>query len=309
MRVLVTGGAGYIGTTLVPLLLAKEYQITVLDTLDFGIGPLFPFFREPTFSFVQASVLDRYTLERAAADCDAIVHLAAVSGQHACERDPERAQAVNERGTEAVASITGRNRPLLFASSGSCYGAVRKAICTEQTPLHPLSLYGRTKAAGEAIVRGQCSAVIYRFATGYGISPRMRPELLINYFVLAALKEPKLTVFEPFARRTFIHVEDIARAILFALENVEPMAGSTYNVGDESQNLTKQQVVELIRRRLPSIRVDCDPQEQDLDRRDYAVSYERIKSLGFKTRISVEAGIDELIRALRWWRQIEGIPA
>jgi nucleoside-diphosphate-sugar epimerase len=301
MRILVTGGAGYIGTTLVPLLLAKKYQITVLDTLDFGIGPLLPFFRQPNFSLVKASVLDRSALKQAAADCDAIVHLAAISGQQACERDPERARAVNEKGTEAVAAITGRNRPLLFASSGSCYGAVKQGICTEQTPVHPLSLYGRTKAAGEAIVRGQCLAVIFRFATGYGISPRMRPELLINHFVMTALKEPSLVVFEPFAGRTFIHVEDIARAILFALENAEPMIGNTYNVGDECQNLTKQQVVELIRQRIPSLRVDCDPHKQDLDRRDYAVSYERIKSLGFKTRIGVETGIDELIRALRWW--------
>ena len=301
MRVLITGGAGYIGTTLVPLLLSNQYHVTVLDTLDFGFEPLLPFFRQPYFSFVRASVLDRYALEQAAADCDAIVHLAAVSGQQACERDPQRARAVNEKGTEFVAAITGRNRPLLFASSGSCYGAVREGICTEHTPVHPLSLYGRTKAAGEAIVRGQCLAVICRLATGYGISPRMRTELLINYFVLAALKEPKLTVFQPFARRTFIHVEDIARAIVFALENVELMIGNTYNVGDESQNLTKQQVVELIMRRLPTLRVDYDPQATDLDQRNYAVSYERIKSLGFKTRMSVEYGIDELIRALRWW--------
>jgi nucleoside-diphosphate-sugar epimerase len=301
MRVLVTGRAGYIGTTLVHLLLAKGYQFTVLDTLDFGIEPLVPFFRQPCFSFVQASVLDRPALGQAAADCDAIVHLAAVSGGPACERDPERARAVNEGGTEAVASITGKNRPLLFASSGSCYGAVSDGICTEDTPLRPLSLYGRTKAVGEAIVREHCSAVICRFATGYGVSPRMRTELVINSFVLAALKEPKLIVFQPLARPTFIHVEDIACAILFALENVERMTGNTYNVGDERQNLTKQQVVELIKRRVPALRVDYDLQTTDLDRRDYAVSYERIKSLGFKTRISVEAGIDELIRALRWW--------
>jgi nucleoside-diphosphate-sugar epimerase len=301
MRVLVTGGAGYIGTTLVRLLLAKEHQVTVPDTLDFGIQPLLPFFRQPSFSFVKASVLERHALEQAAADCDAIVHLAAVSGRSACERDPERARAVSEGGAEAVASITGKNRPLLFVSSGSCYGAVGERICTEHTPLSPLSLYGRTKAAGEAIVRARCSAVICRFATGYGVSPRMRTELLINYFVLAALKEAKLTVFQPFARRTFIHVDDTARAIFFALENVGRMTGNTYNVGDESQNLTKQQVVELIKRRIPALRVDYDLQTTDLDRRGYAVSYERIKSLGFKTRISVEAGIDELIRALRWW--------
>ena len=273
----------------------------MLDTLDFGFAPLLPFFRQPNFSFVRASVLDPYALEQAAAACDAIVHLAAVSGQQACESDPERAQAVNEKGTQSVAAITGRNRPLLFASSGSCYGAVRQRICTEDTPLHPLSLYGRTKAAGEAIVRGQCLTVIYRFATAYGISPRMRIELLINYFVRAALRNPKVTVFEPLARRTFIHVEDIARALVFGLENVERMIGNTYNVGDESQNLTKQQVVELIRQRLPALRVESDLQTKDLDERDYAVSYERIKSLGFKTRISIEAGIDELIRALRWW--------
>jgi nucleoside-diphosphate-sugar epimerase len=301
MRVLVTGGAGYIGTTLVHLLLAKEYRVTVLDTLDFGIEPRILFFRRPCFSFVPASVLDRPSLEQAVADCDAIVHLAAVSGGPACERDPERARAVNEGGTEAVASITGRNRPLLFTSSGSRYGAVSDGICTEDTPLRPLSLYARTKAAGEAIVREQCSAVICRFATGYGVSPRMRIELVINYFVLAALKEPRLIVFQPLARRTFIHVEDIGCAILFALENVERMTGNTYNVGDESQNLTKQQVVELIKRRAPTLRVDYDLQTTDMDRRDYAVRYERIKSLGFKTGISVEAGKDELIRALRWW--------
>ena len=301
MRVLITGGAGYIGVTLVPMLMAKGHEVTVLDTLDFGIQPLLPFFRQPTFSMVKASVLDPRALEQAAADCQAVVHLAAVSGHPACERDPERAQAVNVGGAEVLASIIGKSRPLVLASSGSCYGAVKGELCTEDTRPRPLSLYGRTKAASEDIVRERCSAVIYRFATGYGVSARMRTELLINHFVFVALKESRLTLYEPLARRTFIHVEDIARAIIFALENPERMVGNTYNVGDESQNLTKQQVVELIQRRLPALRVESDPETVDPDRRDYAVSYERIRSLGFKTRISVESGIDELIRAFTWW--------
>ena len=298
MKVLVTGGAGFVGATLVPLLLARGHAVTVLDTLEHGGGPLAPLLALPGFTLLRGSILDPQLLERAVDGCDAVVHLAALVGAPACAREPQRARELNVAGTRLVAAAAGPDRPLVLASTGSCYGAVRGGVCREDTPLNPVSEYGRTKAAGEAIVRERCRrAVILRFATGYGLSPRVRLDLLVNDFVHRALREP-VRVYEPDARRSFLHVRDMARAIGFALERAEVMAGLVYNVGDEAQNLTKRQVCSLIGERVPGARFEFHAEGRDPDRRDYEVSYGRLQALGFRARIGLADGIDELARAL-----------
>jgi nucleoside-diphosphate-sugar epimerase len=311
-KVLVTGGAGYVGTTLVPHLLRRGTETVVLDNrfetrldtrLDTGEShargdPAGAFHHYRGYSHIRGSILDPGTLERAAEGCGAVIHLAALSGYPQCRREPARAREVNVKGTRAVVKAAGDDKLVIFASTGSCYGAVKEGICTEETPLNPVSIYGKTKAEAEKICRDGCRSIIFRFATGYGVSPAMRLDLLINDFVYRGIHEKALAVYEPDARRSFLHVMDFAEAFLFALDNRERMAGDTYNVGDEEQNLTKRQICDLIVDRLPDVKINEIP-GKDPDRRDYTVSYEKITQLGFRARVSVREGIEELFRSLQ----------
>ncbi len=302
MKVLVTGGAGYIGSTLVPLLLAAGHSVTVLDSLPAGIAPLLACFRDGRFSLVRGDIRDERAVREAAAGADAIAHLAALSGAPACERDPQGAVEVNERGSRIVARVAGR-RPLVYASTGSCYGAVPGGRCDETTTVQPETRYGVTKLAGERAAMDAPAGIALRFATAYGVSPRMRLDLLVNHFVRVLLAHGEISVFEPHARRTFIHVADAARALLFSLENAARMAGQTYNAGSEEQNLTKGEVLDIVRARVPGAVVRADPAGEDPDRRDYTVSYRKIREAGFRATVSLEEGVEELVRALRWWRE------
>ncbi len=302
MKVLVTGGAGYIGSTLVPLILAHGHAVTVFDTLDPGTAPLLACFRDRRFSLIRSDIRDERAVQDAAADVDAIVHLAAISGAPACDRDPELATEVNDRGTYIVARSAGR-RPIVYASTGSCYGAVPGGRCDETTRPRPESRYGTTKLAGEQHVLSMSGGIVLRFATAYGVSPRMRVDLLVNHFVRVLLARGEIALFEPHARRTFIHVADAARALLFSLENAVRMAGKVFNAGSDEQNRTKGEVLGIIQARIPGSVVRVDPTGADPDRRDYEVSYGRIHEEGFQTTVSLEEGVDELVHALRWWQE------
>jgi nucleoside-diphosphate-sugar epimerase len=300
MKVLVTGGAGYIGSTLVPMLLEQGHHVAVLDTLRHGIGPILPLFRDPRFSFARGDVRDRQALAELAHNADAFVHLAAISGYPACQEAPEEARTTNVEGSRTVAAVAGRGRPVVLASTSSCYGAARDAVCTEETPLRPVSLYGQTKAEAEAVMLNQCDAVVLRLATGYGVSPRLRLDLLVNDFVYRALHQRRLAVYEGHFRRSFLHVRDIARAVLLALDNPKPMIGRVFNVGDEGQNCTKLELCRLIQRTIPGVEIETSPTGRDADRRDYTVGYERIRTLGFEATVSLEEGVRELAGVLRW---------
>jgi nucleoside-diphosphate-sugar epimerase len=311
MNVLVTGGAGYIGSTLVPLLLDRGHRVTVFDTLSSGVDHLLPFFRDNRFHLIKGDILDKPALSAAVrgrgdnAPADAIVHLAAVSGHPACTADPVLAEEVNITGTENLVTAAGEGVILLFASTGSCYGAFSGGLCSEETALNPLSLYAKTKARGEEIVRDRSTgpSVIFRFATVFGISPKMRLDLLINNFVYELVQKKSLTVYEKDARRTFIHIQDAARAIDFALNNPAALSGETYNVGDMDQNFTKKEVCESILDRMNNygitdVLANYAGVGSDPDKRDYAVSYNKINSLGFRTEISFSDGVEELLRAM-----------
>lgn len=300
MNILITGGAGYIGTSLIPLLWSHGHSVAVFDSLRHGIEPILPFFRRPGFTFTRGDIRDKKSLAVFARPADAIVHLAAIVGYPACAQNPEDARAINIEGARNVAIVAGRSRPVVFASTSSCYGNVKDALCTEETPLRPLSLYGESKAQGESILLDQCETVVYRIATAYGLSPRLRLDLLINDFVYRSLHERHLRVFEGHARRSFIHVADIARAILMGLEKSAQMSGHVYNVGNEGQNYTKLDICRLIAQIIPGVAIEEWADGKDLDQRNYTVSYARIRAMGFKTEISVEEGIRELCGPLQW---------
>jgi len=254
--------------------------------------------RHPNFEFIVGDVRDKDTLRyRAAYGCDAIVHLAAVVGFPACRKNPDLAHSINFLGSVELGRTVGKSCPIIFASTGSNYGAVRDGICTEETPLNPLSLYGKSKVLAEEHLREHCDVVIYRFATAFGLSPRMRLDLLINDFVNQVITQRYLVVYEAHFMRTFIHVRDMARSILFALEHLGEMIGEAYNVGSEKMNRSKAQICEAIRAQANHYLHYADV-GQDADKRDYVVSYDKISALGFDTTVSIEEGIAELIRGM-----------
>ena len=297
MKLLITGGAGYIGCVLVPLLLEGGYQVRVLDNLMFGGTGLLPHFGNPHFEFVKGDIRDERAVRDAMHGCDVVIHLAAIVGFPACRKFPDLAQTVNVDGTKVVARVAGSKRLVLFSSTGSNYGAIVDEICTEETPLRPLTIYGKTKTAAETFLREHCNTIAYRFATAFGLSPRMRLDLLVNDFVYTAMKMRQLVVYEAHFMRSFIHVYDISRSIVFAIENAQHMQGQVYNIGSESMNFSKGQVCEMIRQKV-DFYLHYAEVEEDPDKRDYVVSYRKIHELGFDTTIGLDEGIDQLVRGL-----------
>lgn len=296
MKILITGGAGYVGTTLIPQLLEKGHEVTVYDSLLFGGDAILPFFRNGKFNFIKGDVRDKQSLKKVVKNKDVVYHLAAIVGYPACRKNPILAKTTNMDGTKNLSELLSKNQTVIYASTGSNYGSVDE-ICTEETPLNPLSLYGETKTWSEQYLLNNNTAIAYRFATAFGVSPRLRLDLLVNDFTNKALKEGYLVVYEKHFMRTFIHVYDMGRSFVFALENSEKMKGNVYNIGSSKMNYSKQDICELIKKKT-DIYVHYAEVGEDKDKRDYKVSYEKIHKLGYDTSITVEQGVDELLRAL-----------
>jgi nucleoside-diphosphate-sugar epimerase len=296
MKILVTGGAGYVGTSLIPLLLAKNYEVTVIDRLLFGSHGIIPFFKFRNFHFVKGDIRNDQLLKLHCADKDVIVHLAAIVGYPACREHPDLAYSTNVAGSRVLASLLGTGQHVINASTGSMYGEVVGELCTEETPLRPLSVYGKTKTEAEKILMdtGQCTS--YRLATAFGISPRLRLDLLINEFTYHAVKQKYLVVYESHFRRTFIDVADMAASILFWIDHRTEMSGKIYNVGNERLNYSKREVCDMIARETGAYMHYADIGE-DQDKRNYEVSYQKIRDLGFVANAPLEEGIRELVRA------------
>lgn len=296
MKILVTGGAGYVGSVLIPRLLNAGHHVRVLDNLMYGGSSLLPHFSYPNFEFVKGNILDESKVRQAVTGVDAIIHLAAIVGYPACKKNEQLAHDVNYIGTKIVEKNRDRGQLLLYASTGSNYGAVVGQVCTEETPLNPLTIYGATKTQAEQYLLDSPNTICYRYATAFGVSSRMRLDLLINDFVYQAVKTRNLIVYERTFKRTFIHVIDMAHSFMFALENADRMIGNVYNVGSENMNHSKEDVANLLRQKFDFYLHYADV-GKDEDQRNYEVSYAKIHALGFQTTISIEAGIDELLNA------------
>lgn len=296
--ILVTGGAGCVGSTLVPVLLDSGYKVKVLDNLMYGGMGLLTNFSSPNFEMIIGDVRNKELVKNSLQGVDAIIHLAAIVGYPACDKYPHEAQEINYKATKQLNELRNKDRLLIFASTGSNYGHVASGICTEETPLAPLTNYGRTKTKAEEAISPSPNVIIYRFATAFGLSPRLRLDLLINDLTYQALKTRHLVVYEKDYRRTFIHVRDMAKSFIFALENSPKMVGQTYNVGDESMNLKKEDVANILLNKLKFM-LNFTDSGRDADQRNYEVDYSKIKKIGFKTDISVEKGIDEMIKAFK----------
>lgn len=298
MRILVTGGAGYVGSVLVPMLLGQGHSVRVLDNLMHGGRGLLPCFTDRRFEFIRGDIREEAAVRTALDGADLVIHLAAVVGFPACKKDPRLAEEVNVLGTKSLDRLRRRDQLIIFASTGSNYGAVTGDLCTEETPLNPLTVYGRTKTEAERYLLDSGNAICLRFATAFGVSNRMRLDLLINDFVYRALRERNLIIYEKSYKRSFIHVHDMSRSFAFAIAHAHQMRDNAYNIGSESMNYSKEDVALKIRERIDFYLHFADV-GRDEDQRNYEVSYEKIRRLGFSTTIGLEAGIDELIHALQ----------
>lgn len=292
--ILITGGAGYVGIPTVSLLLDSGYKVRVYDNLMWTGDVLLPYLSNSNFDFIKGDVRDKKQLAKAYKDIDVVIHLAAIVGFPACRKYPEESRQINVGGTQNVVDLAKSKIPVIFASTGSTYGKIIEKYCTETTPLQPLSHYGKQKAKAEDITKANGNFIIYRFATAFGASPRMRLDLLINDFTYRAVTEKTLIVYEKEFIRTFIHVKDMAASFLLALENFDKMNKEIYNVGDERLNVSKEEVCNLLRKYI-DFYLHFVEVGHDIDERDYRVDYSKIKKAGFKTQISIEEGIKELI--------------
>lgn len=295
MKIGVTGCGGYVGTVLCKYLLDNGHHVYGMDNFHKGqCDALLNLISDErfTFQYGDVSVLD--DCRKLVDNVDAIIHLAAIVGFPACKRQPMLSKAVNVEGTRNICKARG-SMPMVFASTGSVYGKVED-ICTEDSPCNPLTVYGKDKLEAESIVRNSGNSVSLRFATGFGVSPSMRVNLLVNDLVYQAMTNRCLTIFEADARRTFIHVKDMARAFYHALININSLSYDVYNAGDDGLNWTKRYLAEYIKAKTGCL-VTYAEIGKDLDQRDYAVSYSRFNSEIINCHTSMENGIDELIKA------------
>jgi len=294
-RILITGGAGYIGTTLIPMLLERDCEITVLDNLMFDNGDkLLPFIVKENFTFIKGDIRDANLLEEVTKDKDIIIHLAAYVGFPLCRLKGEKeSHDVNTKATQGLVDCLSDEQYLLFGSTGSNYGEV-VGLCTEETPLNPLSIYGRTKTEAERAVMSRVNSTAFRFATAFGSSPRMRLDLLVNDLTHKAMTEGYAVIYESHFLRTFIHVRDIARSFIFAIDNQEKMASNVYNVGSNTMNYTKKRVCEIIKEKVSDAYFHYADIKEDVDKRNYQVCYKKINSLGYEVTNTLEEGVEEL---------------
>jgi nucleoside-diphosphate-sugar epimerase len=298
MKIFITGGAGYIGTSLVPLLLNKNYSVTVYDSLIFDNGDkLLPYIGYENFKFINGDIRDKELLSKSIKNHDVVIHLAALVGFPICRKMGDKeSYSVNTEGTKIVIESMSDDQYLLFGSTGSNYGEVN-GVCTEETPLNPLTAYGVTKTEAEKLVMNRKNSTAFRFATAFGVSPRLRLDLLVNDLTFKAQTEGYAVVYESHFMRTFIHVKDIARVFCFAIENKDVMSGEVYNVGSNSMNYSKKDVCEIIKKRLPNTYFNYADVDGDPDKRNYVVSYKKINDLGFDTTITLDDGVNELIKS------------
>ena len=297
-KVLVTGGGGYVGNVLCRHLLNEGYQVKCVDNFNKGqCDAIIPLAINPNFEFTYADVTVAKQINEAVKGCDAIIHLAAIVGFPDCAAQPALAEVVNVEGTMNVINarnLYSKNIPLVYASTGSVYGKV-EGICTEESPLNAVSQYGVNKRVAEEMVSSEENAVSFRFATGFGVSPSMRVNLLVNDFVYQAITNKILTIFQADFRRTFIHVRDMAKAFTMGVEHMGNWKHKVYNCGANHLNWTKRELAEYIKEQTGCF-VHYEEIGKDNDQRDYEVSYNKLEAEGFKCDVDMETGINELIK-------------
>ena len=295
-KILITGGAGYLGSVITELLLQDWREITILDNMMYNQTSLINFSHYDNFKFINGDVRDKELLKELVLQNDVIIPLAAIVGFPACERDKELATQINYEHVKFVCDIAKENnKKVVYPNTNSGYGIGENGECTEDSPLNPISHYGKTKVEAEKEVLG-IGGISVRLATVFGTSPRMRMDLLVNEFVYKALTDKSIVLFEKKFVRNFIHIRDVALVFRKMINQYEQWSGMVFNVGLSEANLTKQQLCEAIQEQVPSFQIFYNDNYEDPDKRDYIVSNALLESCGWRPRYTLEKGIEELIK-------------
>jgi len=299
MKILITGGAGYLGSVITGKMLSEGHDVVVLDKLIFNQVSLLSYTSNPNFKFIHGDVRNEVLLERLCNEVDVIIPLAAIVGFPACASEPELAKEINfKQIVNIVKYCNGKGKKILYPNTNSGYGlGTGQLECDEDSPLLPISVYGQTKCEAENFLRTSTDAIVFRLATVFGVSPRMRTDLLVNDFTYKSITDKYIVVFEKSFKRNFIHIQDVANVFLFMLENYEQYKGEIFNVGLSTANLSKQELLEKIQSHVKNFAVSYNDYYEDPDKRDYIVSNTKIESTGWSPKWDVDMGIKELIMA------------
>jgi nucleoside-diphosphate-sugar epimerase len=299
MKILITGGAGYLGSVITGKMLSEGHEVIVLDKLIFNQVSLLSYTSNPKFKFIHGDVRNETLLERLCNECDVIIPLAAIVGFPACASEPELAKEINfKQIVNIIKYCNGKNKKILYPNTNSGYGlGIGQIECDEDSPLTPISVYGQTKCEAENFLRTSTDAIVFRLATVFGVSPRMRTDLLVNDFTYKAITDKYIVVFEKSFKRNFIHIQDVANVFLFMLNNYDKYKGDVFNVGLSDANLSKQELLEKIQAHVKNFAVSYNDFYEDPDKRNYIVSNTKVESTGWKPEWNLDRGIEELIMA------------
>jgi nucleoside-diphosphate-sugar epimerase len=298
MNILVTGGAGYIGSVLTPVLLNKGHQVTVLDNFLFRQNSLLDCCGNPGFTLVRGDVRDLPLVKSLVADKDFILPLACYTGAPISKIDPWSAEAVTRNAIIDMLSMLRPEQRIIYPNTNSGYGIGSEGIyCTEETPLNPISLYGKLKVEVEKAILARGNAVVFRLATVFGVSPRMRLDLLVNDFTYRAVHDGFVVLFEADFKRNYVHIRDVVDAFLYAIDNFDAMNGEAYNLGLDEANFSKRELCMHIQKQVPKFYYTEATIGEDPDKRNYIVSNTKLQKAGFKARFGLETGITELLKA------------
>ena len=299
MKVLITGGAGYLGSTLAEHLLNNGYEVTVFDNLMYKQLSLLHLFKKIGFKFIKGDVRDTEQLRVLVEGHDVVIPLAAIVGMPACKENPQMAIDVNYYHVRKIADFLRDDQQLIIPNTNSQYGS-SPDIITEDSPFKPLSLYAETKCDAEEYVLKRGNAIVLRLATVFGVSPRMRQDLLVNDFVYKSVTDGYLVLFEAHFKRNYIHVQDIAQTFEFMIRNYNRCKGQVYNVGLSTANLSKLELAETIKKYVPNLVIKQDDFKEDFDKRNYIVSNEKIEKLGWTPFYNLDYGVQQLIEAYQF---------
>ncbi|MBC8281282.1 MAG: NAD(P)-dependent oxidoreductase [Chloroflexi bacterium] len=300
MDVLITGGSGYLGSIMAERMLAEGYNVTVVDSLRFQQNSLFHLCANPNFEFVHGDVRDEGLMTRLVSKADVIVPLAAVVGAPACAQDPWMTREVNVEAVRLINRLRSQEQLVVYPTTNSGYGTqTGDVMCTEETPLEPISLYGQTKSEAEGLVLDSANAMTLRLATVFGVSPRMRLDLLVNHFTHEAVTSGYIVIFEKDFKRNYVHIRDVADCFIHCIQNSEKMIGRPYNVGLDAANLSKEELALKIQEYVPNFYLHFSEIGSDPDKRNYIVSNQRLREAGFEAKRTLDEGIPELLKAYR----------
>ncbi len=296
-KILVTGAAGYIGSIMVPRLLEAGYSVLAVDNFMYGQLSLLDCCNHPNFEIIRGDCRDGELIGRCLKQVDVIFPLACLTGAPLCKRDPVGATTIIRDAIADLLKTRSKDQRIIFPTTNSGYGIGEQGqYCTEQTPLNPVSLYGKLKTEAERLLLDAGGAITLRLATVFGASPRMRTDLLVNDFTLRACRDRFIVLFEADFKRNYVHIRDIADAFVYCLENFETMKDEHYNVGLSEANISKRQLCQEIQKQLPDFYFTEYELGKDPDKRDYIVSNDKIEAAGFKATRSLAEGITELIK-------------